>query len=102
MSWTRGCPAAHGGPMTAPRALRWFITGASAGFGRAIADAALARGDSVVATARKTDALADLVDSAPDRVLALPLDVTDPGQVAAATAEAVATGGVDVLVNNAG
>jgi len=88
--------------MASPRALRWFITGASAGFGRAIADAALACGDSVVATARKVDALADLVDSAPGRVLALPLDVTDPEQVTAATAEAVATGGVDVVVNNAG
>jgi NAD(P)-dependent dehydrogenase (short-subunit alcohol dehydrogenase family) len=83
-------------------ARRWFITGASAGFGRAIAEAALARGDSVVATARKPAALDDLVAGAPDRVLALPLDVTDLGQVGSAVAEAVATGGIDVLVNNAG
>src|SRR5690349_14702898 len=102
MSWTRGYPRPQGGGMTDSRSLRWFITGAAAGFGRAIADAALARGDSVVATARRVDDLVDLVASAPERVLALPLDVTDTGQVDAATAHAVATGGVDVLVNNAG
>jgi nucleoside-diphosphate-sugar epimerase len=38
----------------------WLITGASSGFGRAIAEAALARGDAVVATARRTDGLDDL------------------------------------------
>jgi NAD(P)-dependent dehydrogenase (short-subunit alcohol dehydrogenase family) len=82
--------------------LRWFLTGASAGFGRAIAEAALARGDAVVATARNPAALDDLVAGAPDRVLALPLDVTDAEQVRSAVAAAVASGGVDVLVNNAG
>jgi len=81
---------------------RWFITGAAAGFGRTIAEAALARGDAVVATARTPAALDDLVATAPDRLLALPLDVTDPDQVASAVATAVTTGGVDVLVNNAG
>lgn len=87
---------------SAPRPLRWFVTGASAGFGRTIVDAALDRGDTVVATARKVDALADLAAAGPGRVLVLALDVTDPTQVRSATAEAVATGGVDVLVNNAG
>jgi NAD(P)-dependent dehydrogenase (short-subunit alcohol dehydrogenase family) len=82
--------------------LRWFLTGASAGFGRAIADAALGRGDAVVATARNPAALDDLVAGAPDRVLALPLDVTEAEQVRSAVAAAVASGGVDVLVNNAG
>jgi NAD(P)-dependent dehydrogenase (short-subunit alcohol dehydrogenase family) len=79
----------------------WLITGASSGFGRAIADAALARGDSVAATARRTDALADL--DAEERVLAIPLDVTDAAQREAAVAQAIDRfGRVDVLVNNAG
>jgi NAD(P)-dependent dehydrogenase (short-subunit alcohol dehydrogenase family) len=82
--------------------LRWFVTGASAGFGRTLVEAAVARGDSVVATARTPSALDDLTAAAPDRVRALPLDVTDHAQVEAAVADAVATGGVDVLVNNAG
>jgi NAD(P)-dependent dehydrogenase (short-subunit alcohol dehydrogenase family) len=79
----------------------WLITGASSGFGRAIAEAALARGDSVAATARRTDALADL--DADDRLLVIPLDVTDAAQREAAVAQAVERfGRVDVLVNNAG
>ena len=79
----------------------WFITGASSGFGRAIADAALARGDSVVAGARSTDALDDLAP--PERVLAVSLDVIDAEQRDAAVAQAVERfGRIDVLVNNAG
>jgi NAD(P)-dependent dehydrogenase (short-subunit alcohol dehydrogenase family) len=79
----------------------WLITGASSGFGRAIADAVLARGDSVVATARRTDALADL--GADGRVHAVALDVTDATQRDAAVAEAIDRfGRIDVLVNNAG
>jgi NADP-dependent 3-hydroxy acid dehydrogenase YdfG len=70
---------------TKPRV--WLITGASSGFGRAIAEAALIAGDVVVAAARRTDALADLVASTPDRVTALPLDVTDPDRIRAAVAE---------------
>jgi NAD(P)-dependent dehydrogenase (short-subunit alcohol dehydrogenase family) len=81
----------------------WLITGASSGFGRAIAEAALAAGDIVVAAARRTDALADLVASAPERVTALQLDVTDADRVNAAVAEVLdGHGRVDVLVNNAG
>jgi NAD(P)-dependent dehydrogenase (short-subunit alcohol dehydrogenase family) len=79
----------------------WFITGATSGFGRAIAEAALERGDSVVATARSTDRLADLGE--PERVEAVPLDVTDAGQREAAVAAALDRfGRIDVLVNNAG
>ena len=59
----------------------WLITGASSGFGRAIAEAALAAGDIVVAAARRTDALADLIASAPERVTALALDVTDTDRI---------------------
>ena len=65
----------------------WLITGASSGFGRAIAEAALAAGDIVVAAARRTDALADLIASAPERVTALVLDVTDTDRIRAAVGE---------------
>jgi NAD(P)-dependent dehydrogenase (short-subunit alcohol dehydrogenase family) len=88
---------------TAPGAKVWLITGANSGFGRAIAEAALAAGDTVVATARRPDTLADLVAAAPDRVTPLRLDVTDHGRIAAAVDEVLARHGrVDVLVNNAG
>jgi NAD(P)-dependent dehydrogenase (short-subunit alcohol dehydrogenase family) len=79
----------------------WFITGTTSGFGRAIAEAALERGDSVVATARRTDALEDLGDA--ERVHAVRLDVTDPADREAAVAAALERfGRIDVLVNNAG
>ncbi|WP_029115920.1 oxidoreductase [Mycobacterium sp. URHB0044] len=81
----------------------WLITGANSGFGRAIAEAALAAGDTVVAAARRPDTLADLVDAAPDRVTPLRLDITDHDRIAAAVDEVLARHGrVDVLVNNAG
>jgi NAD(P)-dependent dehydrogenase (short-subunit alcohol dehydrogenase family) len=81
----------------------WFITGTSSGFGRAIAEEALRRGDRVVATARSPRALADLTAAHPDRVAALALDVDRPEQIRAAVAEALARfGRIDVLVNNAG
>jgi NAD(P)-dependent dehydrogenase (short-subunit alcohol dehydrogenase family) len=79
----------------------WLITGASSGFGRAIAEAALASGDAVVATARRTDGLDDLAPG--ERVHVLPLDVTDAAQREAVVAEALERfGRIDVLVNNAG
>ncbi len=81
----------------------WLITGANSGFGRAIAEAALAAGDTVVAAARRPDTLADLVAAAPDRVTPLRLDITDHGRIAAAVDEVLTRHGrVDVLVNNAG
>lgn len=81
----------------------WFITGSSAGFGQAIAEAALAAGDNVVATARRPELLQPLVSRAPERSLALALDVTDSEQIGAAVAAATARfGAIDVLVNNAG
>jgi NAD(P)-dependent dehydrogenase (short-subunit alcohol dehydrogenase family) len=81
----------------------WFITGTSSGFGRSIAEDAVSRGERVVATARDPQALADLVALAPDRVLAVRLDVTKPEEIQSAVAAALARFGViDVLVNNAG
>ena len=81
----------------------WFITGTSSGFGRAFAEHAIAQGHRVVATARSVDGLAALVAQAPDRVLALALDVTRTGAAEAAVAAAVERfGRIDVLVNNAG
>ena len=92
------------GTDTRPAAGRvWLITGASSGLGRAIAEAALAAGDTVVAAVRRPEALADLVAAHPDRAVAVQLDVTDVGRAAAVVAEVVLWyGRVDVLVNNAG
>ena len=81
----------------------WLITGCSTGLGRAFAEAVLARGDHAVVTARDVTKVRDLAEKHPDTALALPLDVTDDAQVAAAVAAAGERfGGVDVLVNNAG
>lgn len=80
-----------------------FVTGASSGLGRAFALHALARGHRVVVAARRTEKLAEIEARAPDRVLAVTMDVTDPGQIAAAVEAARARfGRIDVLVNNAG
>lgn len=82
----------------------WFITGGSpGGFGIAFAEAALEVGNRVVLTARRVEPLRDWARAQGDRVLVLPLDVTDPGQVREAVSAAEARfDGIDVLVNNAG
>lgn len=81
----------------------WFITGSSRGFGRVWAEAALARGDKVAATARDMRALEPLVYSYGKSVLPLELDVTSKAQVDRAAQRAhEAFGQIDVLVNNAG
>ncbi|MET7821494.1 SDR family oxidoreductase [Micromonospora zamorensis] len=80
----------------------WFITGASRGLGRAFTDAALDRGDRVVAAAR-TIARGDFDERHGDRLLTLTLDVTDRAAVFAAVATAVEHfGRLDIVVNNAG
>jgi NAD(P)-dependent dehydrogenase (short-subunit alcohol dehydrogenase family) len=81
----------------------WLITGASRGLGRAFAEAALAGGDAVVATARVPAPLDDLVDAYPGRAFALELDVTDRARVLSVADEAAALlGRLDVVVNCAG
>ncbi len=81
----------------------WFITGAARGFGRVWAEAALDRGDKVVATARNTNALNALVERYGDRVLPLALDVTDAQQTRNAVSQAHRHfGQLDVVLNNAG
>jgi hypothetical protein len=80
----------------------WFITGASRGFGLETARDALARGDSVVATARKPEAIHAVLGHH-ESLLSVALDVTDEAQaVAAAEAAVVRFGRIDVLLNNAG
>jgi NAD(P)-dependent dehydrogenase (short-subunit alcohol dehydrogenase family) len=81
----------------------WLITGASRGFGRSFAQAALAAGDRVGATARDTSSLEDLVAEHGDAVLPIELDVTDRGAVFAAVRKVHEHfGRLDVVVNNAG
>jgi NAD(P)-dependent dehydrogenase (short-subunit alcohol dehydrogenase family) len=81
----------------------WFITGSSRGFGRALVEAALEAGDSVVATARRPEQLADFSEKYGERVLPVALDVTDAEAVAAAVSAGVERfGRLDVIVNNAG
>jgi NAD(P)-dependent dehydrogenase (short-subunit alcohol dehydrogenase family) len=81
----------------------WFITGASRGFGRIWAEAALKRGDKVTATARKLEDIADLKNRFGEAVLPLALDVTDSEQVPQVVQQAYKHfGRLDVLVNNAG
>lgn len=81
----------------------WMITGASRGLGRALAEAVLAAGHQLVATARDPRDLDALAARYGDAVRTARLDVTDPTAAAAAVALAEqGFGGLDVLVNNAG
>ncbi len=81
----------------------WFITGTSSGFGKALAEEVLAKGDRVVATARKPEVLQVLIAKYPDTARAVKLDVTNTEDAKNAISEAVKEfGRIDVLVNNAG
>lgn len=81
----------------------WFITGASTGFGRILAEEVLKAGGKVIATARKLEKVADFEEKYPGRARAFALDVTDPAQILSVVAQTLTTfGPVDVLVNNAG
>ena len=81
----------------------WIITGASRGFGRALAESALAAGDHVVAAVRRPESVADLVARYPDSCLIAKFDVRDVSVAADLVRDALDRfGQLDVLVNNAG
>ena len=81
----------------------WFVTGASRGFGRIWTEAALERGDRVVATARDASALAELADAYGDAVHPLALDVTDRDAVFDVLEKGHRHfGRLDVILSNAG
>jgi NAD(P)-dependent dehydrogenase (short-subunit alcohol dehydrogenase family) len=80
----------------------WFVTGSGQGLGRAIVEAALARGDQVAATTRRLSDVAGLAGPYGDRVLPLTLDVRDRAAAAPAIAAARERfGRIDIVVNNA-
>ncbi|VFR41702.1 Short chain oxidoreductase [plant metagenome] len=80
----------------------WFITGASAGLGRGLADTLLARGDTVVATVRREGVLDDAQARHGERLRVLRLDVTDTAALRDGVAQAfAAVGRIDVVVSNA-
>jgi NAD(P)-dependent dehydrogenase (short-subunit alcohol dehydrogenase family) len=82
---------------------RWFITGASSGFGRVLAEYLLSLGATVVATARHVERLGDLITRYPAHAFIETVDVTKPETIDHAVANAIAhVGHIDVLVNNAG
>ncbi|MFJ5226527.1 SDR family oxidoreductase [Streptomyces sp. NPDC088400] len=81
----------------------WFITGASKGFGREWAEAALERGDRVATTSRSESAFEDLVEKYGDAVLPLRLDLADRAAVFTTVQQAIDKfGGLDIVINNAG
>jgi NAD(P)-dependent dehydrogenase (short-subunit alcohol dehydrogenase family) len=81
----------------------WFITGCSTGFGRELAGAVIDKGWRAVVAARDPASVADIVERAQGRAIAVPLDVTHTDQITSAIDDAYAAfGHIDVLVNNAG
>ncbi|KAB7751621.1 SDR family NAD(P)-dependent oxidoreductase [Mycolicibacterium mucogenicum] len=88
---------------TSTPAQTWLITGASKGLGRALAEAALAAGDQVVAAVRNPDSVADLSTAYGDRFAAVAFDARDASAAARPIEAAIDRyGRLDVLVNNAG
>ena len=81
----------------------WFVTGATAGIGRAVTKQLLAQGHRVAATARRPEALADLAEKYPDLLWTAALDVTDTKALRAVVDRVFAeVGPVDVVFSNAG
>lgn len=82
---------------------RWFITGASSGFGRLMTEYLCSLGARVVATARKIETIEEMNNRYAGNITLLQLDVTDRHSIDEAVADAIArVGHIDVLVNNAG
>ncbi|MBB6269895.1 NAD(P)-dependent dehydrogenase (short-subunit alcohol dehydrogenase family) [Pedobacter cryoconitis] len=81
----------------------WFITGSSRGLGRNLTESVLANGDNVVAAARDTTQLKELLTAYPEQLYPVQLDVTNKEQIHQAVGRAIDHfGRIDVLVNNAG
>jgi NAD(P)-dependent dehydrogenase (short-subunit alcohol dehydrogenase family) len=81
----------------------WFITGVSSGFGRALSEAVLAKGHSVIGSVRQEAARGPFEALSAGKAHGVLLDVTDEAAVHAVIDEVVeAHGPIDVLVNNAG
>lgn len=81
----------------------WFITGTSTGLGRLLTERLLERGDCVVATLRRPDALKTLTEKYGDQLHVLTLDVTETDAINAVVADAFQrVGHIDVVVSNAG
>ncbi len=82
---------------------RVLVTGASSGIGTATAEAVVAAGGRVALLARSERVLDQLTERLGERAMAVPADVTDPDDVAAAMARIDdAWGGLDAVVNSAG
>ncbi|MGB3168338.1 MAG: SDR family NAD(P)-dependent oxidoreductase, partial [Rhodococcus sp. (in: high G+C Gram-positive bacteria)] len=81
----------------------WIITGASSGLGRALTEAALAAGDTVVAAMRRPERIDDLLDAYPRTILPVAFDVRGTAEASGLIGAAIDRfGPVDVLVNNGG
>jgi NAD(P)-dependent dehydrogenase (short-subunit alcohol dehydrogenase family) len=81
----------------------WLITGTSGGFGRAMAEQLLTRGDRVAATTRRLSSLDDLATRFGERLWRSELDITDNADIVRVVGKAVAElGRIDVVVSNAG
>jgi NAD(P)-dependent dehydrogenase (short-subunit alcohol dehydrogenase family) len=81
----------------------WFITGVSSGFGRALAETLVSRGERVVGTLRNEDQRTQFAALSPGKSLGYLLDVRDHDAVRRVVAQIEEeVGAIDVLVNNAG
>lgn len=81
----------------------WLITGVGGGLGKALARAAIARGDRVAGTVRRIDDKQAFEAAAPGAAIGILLDLAAPDAAATAVATAEkALGQIDFLVNNAG
>ncbi|WNP34314.1 SDR family oxidoreductase [Enterobacter kobei] len=81
----------------------WLISGTSTGLGRLMTERLLERGDRVIATLRRTEALRSLQTRYGDQLHVLPMELTDTAEVRSTIAQAFAWAGkVDVVVSNAG